>query len=392
MCLHELFTNKVLSEYFYSLQTFQECSTASSERSNSTPTDSDSFSDSVTTEEKLAGLPRKRQSALKGNTSAKRRKNEELRRDLEKRVWKLMQRYKQRGRAPDEAMKRLFGIVYTRITTEFLHDQLNTLIPYVDSQRKMGIEPFRSISQEQIRHCATVHELFDLFGFTEAWLNTDNFMDVIEAVSSPARDSAKYCMKVYRSIVREVCREVFLKNLPEAFHEALKPTKLSPFRSLITVTYEKELKDFNLTDLLENREYLHRLLKIPLQCFEFLKAESTHSTTVYWEVDAPYTAHAILDIRQGQIFWLLMERGVIDFHIEGATHLSLRGRHVPQLIKNALLKNQKLIELTEVCLHVCMFLSIESIILGVTIGTFTCSDIQPTIPSSSCTGCDRPAT
>ena len=370
---------------------FQEHSTTGSERSSHVIliSDSDSIPDSENAEEIAV-----RRSAMKGKTSAKRQKVlEKLHIELEIHVQELVIGYRKRGRAPDVTLKSLFGIVYARITENILHDQLRRLIIFVDSQRRLRNEPFTSISQEEIKSCTDVHELFALLGFPEAWLNTGNFMDVLAAVHSPARDSAMYCMKVYHSIVREVCREVFLKNLPEKFHNELKKAvKPSTFQSLITVTYKKELKDFSLADLLENREYLHRLLKIPLQCFEFLKAESTHSTTVYWVVDAIYTAHAILDIRQGQIFWLLMERGVIDFHIEGATHLSLRGRHVPQLIKNALLKNQNLIELTEVCLHVCMFLSIESIILCVTVGTFTCSDIQPTIPSSSCTGCDRPAT
>ena len=293
---------------------------------------------------------------MKGKTSARRRKElEELHIELETDVQDLVYTWKKNGQAPDVTLKSLFVIVYTRITEVIPLDQLEMLITFVDAQRSMDIEPFASINQEEIQHCKKVHQLFALLGFSKAWLNTGNFMNMLAAVRRPARDSAMYCMKVYHSIVREVCREVFLKNLPEAFHEELKAVKPSSFQSLITVTYKKDLKDFNLTDLLENREYLHRLLKIPLDCFEFLKAESTHSTTVYWAVDTIYTAHAILDIQQGQIFWLLMERGVIDFHIEGATHLSLQGRHVPQLIKNALLKNQNLIELTQVCLDVCMF-------------------------------------
>ena len=329
----------------------QEHSTTGSECSSPVRliSDSDSTPDSETTEE-ITVTRRKMRSAMKGETSAKRRKVlEELHIDLEFHVQDLVLSFKKSEQAPDVTLKSLFGIVYTRITEVILHDQLSTLVTYVDTQRRLRNEPFTSISQEEIRCCANVHELFDLLGFTEAWLNTGNFMNMLAAVPQQARDSAMYCMKVYHSIVREVCREVFLKNLPEAFHGELKAVKPSSFQSLITVTYKKDLKDFNLTDLLENREYLHRLLKIPLDCFEFLKAESTHSTTVYWAVDTIYTAHAIRDIQQGQIFWLLMERGVIDFHIEGATHLSLRGRHVPQLIKNALLKNQNLIELTEVC-------------------------------------------
>ena len=290
---------------------------------------------------------------MKVKTSAKRRKLlEELHIELEIHVREVVLGYKRRGRAPDEALKKLFGIMYTRVT-QILHDQLDTLITYVDSQGKMGIEPFKSISQEQTKHCTNIHELFGLFGFAEAWLNTDNFMDVISAVSCPARDSAMYCMKVYHSIVREFCREIFLIQLPESFHEALKAIKPGPFRSLIAVTYKKKLKDFNLTELLENREYLQRMLKVPLSCFEFLKAESTQSTTVYWEVDVAYTAHVILDVRHSKIFWSLIERGVIDLQIEGATHLPLQGRLVPQLIKNALLKGQNLIELTEVRLYTC---------------------------------------
>ena len=387
-----MYVHEVLAESLKSLQATQEHSIASSEHSGSIKliTDSDS-TESETSEESI-----KMQSA-KGGISAKKRKSlERLHVDLVDQVSVAVSGYKRSGRTPDEALKLLYGIMYVRIT-ENLDDQIRHLIRYVDGLVKMKVEPFKSISRDQIKHCANTDELFDLFGFNEAWLNTDNFMDVISAASCPARDTAMYCLKVYRSFMRDVCREVFLANLPETFHEELKAIKPSPFRSSIKVTFKKKLKDFNLTDLLENREYLHRVLKIPLHCFEFLKAESTRSTTVYWEVDAIYTAHAILDVRQGQIFWSLMEKGVIDFHIEGSTHLPLRGRHVPQLIKNALLKGQNLIKLTEVryactCRTVLVAWPLSSMynLLFVTVlYIYTCSDIQPAIPRSSCTRCDR---
>lgn len=286
---------------------------------------------------------------MKGKRPAKRNKVlEKLHLDLECHVRDVVAGYKQRRRPPDEALKSVYGIIYAQIT-EILQSQLKRLIMWVVTQGDMGVQPFESINRDQTRQCKDVDALFNLFGFTKAWLNTDSFMDVISAASCPARDSAVYCMRVYHAIVRDVCREVFLIKLPEAFHEQLSAIKPSSFRSLITVTYKKELKDFNLTDLLENREYLRRLLKIPLRYFTLLKVEPTRSTTVYWEVDATYTAHAILDVRQGQIFWSLMEQGIIDFHIEGSTHLFLRGQHIPGLIENALLMGQNLIQLTQVC-------------------------------------------
>ena len=287
---------------------------------------------------------------MKGKRAAKRNKAlEELHLELERDVKEVVLGYKRRGRSPDEALKSIFGIIYVQIT-DILQSQLNRLITWVVTQRDTKVQAFTSIDREQIKQCKDINALFELFGFTEAWLNTDRFMDVISAASRPAKDSAKYCMRFYRTIVRDVCREVLLIKLPEAFHEQLRVIRPSHCRSLITVTYKKKLKDFNLTELLENREYLHRMLNIPLHCFEYLKAESTHSTTVYWEVDATYTAHVILDVRQGQIFWSLMEQEIIEFYIEGSTYWSHRNQDFPGLIKNALLKRQNLIKLTQVCM------------------------------------------
>ena len=289
---------------------------------------------------------------MKGRRPAKRsRELAELHLDLEDHVEDFMSTCKLGRRSPDDTLKGVFGIIYKRIRN-ILQSQGEELIMWVATQGEMGVEPYESYP-DQIRECKDINALFDLFGFKKAWLNTGNFMDVICAASRPARDSAMYCMRFYHAIVREVCRKIFLIKLPETCRKQLRAIKLGYCRSLITVTYKKELKDFNLTDLLENREYLHRLLKIPLCWFEYLKAESTRSTTVYWEVDATYTAHVILDVRQGQIFWSLMEQGIIDFHIEGGTQLSLRGSEISGLIKNALLKGQNLIKLTQVCL--CVF-------------------------------------
>ena len=345
------------------------------------------LSDSESTEEDSALS--QRHSALKSKTLAERKELEELHKSLVYHVWRFVSRYRRQGKAPDLALKGLFGKVYARIT-EILCDQLSTLIMFVDSQRDLEVEPFKSISQKRTEQCKNVHELFSVLGFTKAWLNTDDFMDVISASSYPVRDNAMYCMKVYRAVVRDVCHEVFLSNIPPEVRVELKAIKASPFRSLITVTCKKELKDFNLAELLENREYLHRMLKIPLSCFEYLKAEPTHSTTVYWEVDAIYTAQVILDMRQGQIFWSLMEQGIIDFHIEGNPHLSLRGQHIPGLIKNALMEGQNLIKQTKVC--VCCTYVYRTVVFHISAVAYFVLDIQSAIPCSSCTGCDTPFT
>ena len=299
---------------------------------------------------------------MKGKRPAKRSKVlEELHLNLEYDVQEVVLDYKRRRRSPDEALKSIFGIIYIQIT-EILQSQFHRLIKWVVTQKDTKVQAFKSYNREQIRQCADIDELFELLEITGAWLNTDRLMDVISASSRPARDSAKHCMRFYHAIVTDVCREVFLIKLPEVFHEQLRAIKPSPFRSSITVTYKKELKDFNLTELLENREYLHRLLDIPLCCFECLEVKSTRSTTVYWEVDATYTAHTILDVRQGQIFWSLMEQGIIEFHIEGSTHLSLRGWHIAGLIKNALLKGQNLIKLTQVQMFLACHTYVESIV------------------------------
>ena len=334
---------------YVSLQAFQEPDTASSEHSTiALIPDSDSITGSESTEDDLCiKLQRKRQSAMKGKRPAKRnRVLEELHLDLESDVQDFMLGCKRRS--PVDTLKGVFGIIYIRIT-DILQSQGKRLIKWVVTQGRMGVQPFKS-NQEQTKQCDDIDALFDLFGFSEAWLNTDTFMDVISAALHPARDSAMYCMKFYNAIVKDVCREVFLIKLPEAFHEQLRSIKPSPFRSLIMVTYKKELKEFNLTELLENREYLHRILHIPLHCFDYLEAKSTRSTTVYWEVDTTYTAHTILDVRQGQIFWSLMEQGIIEFYIKGSTHWSHRSQYFPGLIKNALLKGQNLIKLTQVCM------------------------------------------
>ena len=379
---------------YVSLQAVPERDTASSEHSIVLIFDSDSTNDSESTDDDLTiRLQREGQSAMKDRRPAERNTVlEKLHLNLEDDVKGIMSGCKLGRRSPDDTLKGMFGIIYLRIT-EILQSQRNRLIMWAVTQGKMGVPPFKS-HLDQIRQCKDIDALFDLVGFNEAWLNTGSFMDVICAASCPARDSAKYCLRFYHAIVREVCREIFLLKLPETCREQLRTIKLGYYRSLIKVTYKKELKNFSLTELLENREYLHRLLKIPLCLFDYLKAEPTRSTTVYWKVDATYTAHVILDVRQGQIFWSLMEQGIIDFHIEGSTQLSLRGPHIPGLIKNALLKGQNLIKLTQVC--VCVF-HMRCIIMYNRI-SFTAlllifySDIQPAIPCSSCSGRDTPFT
>ena len=330
---------------------------------------------------------------MKNKRPAKRnRVLEELHIELEDDVKGIISGCKLGRRSPDDTLKGVFGIIYLRIT-KILRSQGEDLIMWMATQGKLGVEPFESYL-DQIRQCKDINALFDLFGFDEAWLNTGSFMVVICAASRPARDSAKYCMRFYHAIVKEVCREIFLLKFPEAYHKQLRAIKPGYNRSLITVTYKKELKDFNLTELLENREYLRRLLKIPLHCFDYLKAESTRSTTVYWEVDATYTAHVILDVRQGQIFWCMMEQGIIEFHIEGSTQLSLRGLHIPGLIKNALLKGQNLIKLTQVCeyvLHMNNCVQENQLCVTVLLLIFY-SDLQPAISCTSCTGRDTPFT
>ena len=340
------------------MQAHEEQESASTEHSVPLITDSESSTDSKSTdsEDNFTEIPQSRKRPAVGKMPSNVKKSKKLlvalHIDLERHGEEAVRGYKQSRLAPDVALKCLFTTIYTRITG-ILQNELHTLKVYADSQRELDNEPFNSISQKEIRECETVDELFALCKFNRAWLNTDKFKVVMYASSGPVWDSALYCVKFYRHIVKETCCKVLLKNLPKEFHEQLKATRYRQLRSSITITFKKKLKDFNLAELLKNREYLQEMLGAPSDCFDYLEAKSTRSTTVYWEVDATYTARTILDVRQDQIFWSMMEQGIIDFHIEGSTQLSLRGPHIPGLIKNALLKGQNLIKLTQVCM--CVF-------------------------------------
>ena len=159
----------------------QEHSTTSSERSStlSLLSDSDKIPDSEATEE-VTVRRKKTQSAIKSKSSAMKRKVlKELHIDLETNTMDLVSRYKRSGQTLDVTLKSLFASFYTRIT-EILHDQLSVISTHVDCKRRLNIEPFASISEEQIRRCTKVHELFALLGFSDAWLNTDNFMNAMQ--------------------------------------------------------------------------------------------------------------------------------------------------------------------------------------------------------------------
>ena len=114
---------------------------------------------------------------------------------------------------------------------------------------------------------------------------------------------------------------------------------------VLAVVQNLDYKDFSVAELLKEKKCLEESLGLPPGHLDCIRVEDG-CVAIYWFIDKRYIARIMLDVRC--IFWRLLERRVISLELFGSLKLSLKGRHVPYLIRDALLTGQDLIQQTEV--------------------------------------------
>ena len=225
-----------------------------------------------------------------------------------------------------------------------------------DCQRNRG--PFKHVSRTQIEGSLTMFEVMGHLGILDNWLNTSllRYFITLSQYDSPQRCKADYWLQQYRDVLNGFCREFLMKNLPDKYHDQLRtPNTHQEHHRMLCVVYEHEFTKFSLADLLKERTFLERALKIPPDVLKYLQTLPSNSVAVYWLFDMSYAAHIIFDIRK--LFWSLLEHRILSLELKGVISISLQGQHVQYLIKNALQTEQDLIQQTEVCdgthMHSC---------------------------------------
>ena len=268
--------------------------------------------------------------------------------------------------APDEAIR----FIYIRICqciANVLRDRLVYIKEEIREYCEQGVGPntFKDVSEDQIAAIAgssTVFSVMRTLGILAKWLNTTYLEDFIFTSTeddSPESKRATYWLHHYNAVLGGFCCHFLMKSLPGRFYEELNNMAFVRMKHhcMLSVVYSHDYNNFTLDDLRKETAFVGWLLKLPPkhEIMSFLQCEEGNSTTVYWVFDMSYVLHIFTDVRQ--LFWPLLEHRVLSLKLKGVMSISLRGRHVSYLIRNALQTRQDLIQKTEVCnahmLYIC---------------------------------------
>ena len=149
--------------------------------------------------------------------------------------------------------------------------------------------------------------------------------------------------------MRKAGDEPLLQELLQEFKTSLRSS------GVLAVVYDLDYEQFNVKELLNEKECLEDSCGLPAGHLDCIRVEDG-CVAIYWFIDKRYIARIMFDARC--IFWRLLEHRVTSLELLGSLKLSLKGRHVPYLIRDALLTGQDLIQQTEVknVLFRCMVL------------------------------------
>ena len=206
---------------------------------------------------------------------------------------------------------------------------------------------------EDILSCTSVDHIMLIVGISKEWLDVSYLEEFFHDMADPLvpdMGRAVLWLDRYKQLLQYLCCKVLLREAPgdhEVLQELLKDAETSLQSSrLLAVMHELDYKYFNVAQLLKHKECLEKTLDIPPGHLKFLRVEDGHSVAIYWLIDKRYIARVMFDGRW--IFWPLLEHHVISLELVGSLTLSLKGGHVPYLIRDALLTGQDLIQQTEV--------------------------------------------
>ena len=256
----------------------------------------------------------------------------------------------------DGAIRMLYFHVCKRIS-EILRHQLVYIKEVMGCEQ--GLMPYKGVLEVKttaVSECSGVFAIMELLGILDTWLNTsylDYFIMTSTELDTNEQRRADYWLNQYNHVLGDFCCQFLINELPEKFYEQLSKRGFVRMKhhSTLSVQYKHDFANFTLDDLRKETAFLEELLKLPPEVIIYLQSEEGNSTTVYWAFDMSYVVHVFSLADVHQLFWKLLEHCVLSLKLKGVMSISLRGRHVLYLIKNALQMGQNLIQQTEVCVH-----------------------------------------
>ena len=267
----------------------------------------------------------------------------------------VFKRYQPKEGKPDESMRCLYYKVCSCIA-DILCDRL-VHIKETTKFCKPELMPYKGVSEEDlsaVERCSRVISVMDILRILDKWLNTSSLDFFIFASTEPLsleQRRASYWLDQYNSVLDDFCCRFLMNELPGKFYEQLSNRDFVHMKHHATLTgqYKHDFANFTLADLRKETTFLEKVLDLPPEVIIYLQSEESNSTTVYWAFDMSYVVHmfSMSDVRQ--IFWKLLEHCILSLELKGVMSISLRGRHISYLIKNALKTHQNLIQQTEVC-------------------------------------------
>ena len=214
--------------------------------------------------------------------------------------------------------------------------------------------PYDMLTQtdmKMIRSCTTVDHIMHIVGISKQWLDVSYLEEFYIDMADHQEESslAELWLYRYKQLLQYLCSKVLLRIVPHIpfLKEQLQAAEASLESSrILTVIHDLDYKHFSVRQLLNQKECWDKIFDIPPGRLNLLRAEDGHSMAIYWLIDKRYVARVMLGGRP--IFWPLLEHQVTSLELVGALTLSLKGGHVPYLIRDALLSGQDLIQQTEV--------------------------------------------
>ena len=250
------------------------------------------------------------------------------------------------------AVHYLYRWVCKRIA-DSLKDRLPQIKVSVDEHYIYKDTPYDLLTQadmEKIRSCTTVDHIMQIIGISKHWLDVSYLEEFYHDMADPLEPSlAELWLDRYKQVLQYLCSNVLLQEAPDAhFLKELLQDAETNLRSsrVLAVIHDLDYKHFSVAQLLNEKECLEKTFNIPPGRLNVLRVEEGHSVAIYWLIDERYIARVMFDGRW--IFWPLLEHQVTSLQLVGALSLSLKGRHIPYLIRDALLSGQDLIQQTEV--------------------------------------------
>ena len=271
---------------------------------------------------------------------------------------------------PSSAVHQLYHWVCKRVA-DSLDDRLAKIKVSVKHHcTSIKDPPYDRVSEEDLKcilSCTSVDHIMMIIGISQKWFDVsflEGFFCEMADPLAPSKPITMLWLDRYKQLLQYVCCRVLLREAPgdhELLQVLLKDVETSLESSrLLAVMHELDYKYFSAAQLLELKECLEKILNISPGHLKCIRVESGHSVALYWLIDKRHIARIMLDGRW--IFWSLLEHHATSLELVGSLTMSLKGGHVPYLIRDALLTGQNLIQQTEVIITAlcCLYCNVLS--------------------------------